>query len=191
MTSFPNSNLFQQYLLPGERLLWTDQPKQGIAFSGRDAFLIPFSLLWGGFAIFWNVGVWTFPKTGQSVDWFFPLWGLPFLVVGLYLIFGRLIHDAAVRKKTFYAVTDQRVLVLRGLGTSRLKSLDIHHLPKLELSERSDGTGTIEMDGDNSFFGSGRNGFGYWTPALSSATQFFQIEGPRQVYELIRRQARP
>lgn len=89
MNDFQSLNPFQSYLFPRERVLWTGQPKQGIALSGRDALLIPFSLLWGGFAIFWNVGVWTFPKTGQSVDWFMPLWGLPFLFVGLYLIFGR------------------------------------------------------------------------------------------------------
>jgi hypothetical protein len=188
--AFQSLNPFQSYLFPGERILWTGQPKQGLAFSGRDALLIPFSLLWGRFAIFWNAAVWTFPTTGQSIDWFMPLWGLPFLAVGLYLIFGRFIHDAAVRKRLFYAVTDERVLVLRGFNSAKLKSLDIRRLPKLELSEHRDGTGTIELDGDNSLFSSGRNGFGYWTPALTSATQFFRIENPRKVYELIRDQSR-
>ena len=190
MTAFQSLNPFQSHLFPGEHILWTGQPKQGLAFSGKDALLIPFSLLWGGFAIFWNVAVWTFPATGQNVDWFMPLWGLPFLVVGLYLIFGRFIHDAALRKRLFYAVTDQRILVLRGLNSAKLKSLDIHRLPKLELSEHRDGTGTIEFDGENSFFGAGRNGFGYWTPSLSGATQFFRIDNPRKVFELIRNQPR-
>jgi hypothetical protein len=189
MTPTPD-NLFRLHLFPGERLLWSGQPKQGLVLSGRDALLIPFSLLWGGFAIFWNVSVWTFPNTGQSIDWFMPLWGVPFLVAGFYLIFGRFIHDAAVRKRMFYGVTDQRILVLRGLSSAKLRSLDIHRLPKLELSEHRDGTGTIEFDGDSSFFGSGRNGFGYWTPALSNATQFFRIDNPRKVYELIRGQPR-
>jgi hypothetical protein len=190
MTAIQPLNRFQSYLFPGERILWTGQPKQGLALSGKDALLIPFSLLWGGFAIFWNIGVWTFPDTGQSIDWFMRLWGLPFLVAGLYLIVGRFIHDAAIRKHLFYAVTEQRILVLRGLDSAKLKSVDIHRLPKLELSEHRDGTGTIEVDGDNSFFGSRTNGFGYWTPALSSATQFFRIDNPRKVYELIRNHSR-
>ena len=190
MTTLQDSSLFQPYLFAGENILWTGRPKQGLALSGRDVFLIPFSLLWGGFAIFWNVSVWTFPKTGESVDWFMPLWGLPFLIAGVYLIFGRFFHDAAIRKRLFYAVTDQRILVLRGSNSAKLKSLDIDRLPKLELTEHSDSTGTIELDGDSSFLGSRMNGFGYWTPALSNATQFFRIDHPRQVYELIRTQPR-
>lgn len=189
MTAYQSMNLFRTYLLPGERVLWTGQPKQGLALSGRDAVLIPFSLMWGGFAIFWNVGVWTFPKTGEDTDWFMRLWGLPFLVVGLYLIIGRFIHDAWIRKRLFYAVTNQRVLILRGLNSQNLKSLDIRRLPKLDLSEHSDGTGTLEFDGDSSLFSSRRNGFGSWTPALSAASQFFRIANPRKVYGLIRDQA--
>lgn len=190
VTASPNSSPFQPYLFTGEHVLWTGRPKQGLALDGRDAFLIPFSLLWGGFAIFWNVEVWTFPKTGESVDWFMPLWGVPFLIAGIYLIFGRFFHDAAIRKRLSYAVTDQRTLVLKGLSSAKLKSLDIDRLPKLELSEHGDGTGTIEMEGDSSFLGSRMNGFGYWTPALSNATQFFRIDQPRKVYELIRDQPR-
>jgi len=179
-------NPFQSYLLPGERIRWTGQPKQGLALSGKDALLIPFSLLWGGFAIFWNVDVWTIPDTGQGIDWLFRLWGLPFLIVGLYLIFGRFLHDAVLRRRMHYAVTDQRVLVLQGLRRTSLKSLDINRLPKLELSEHRDGMGTIELYGDSSIFGSRKNGFGDWTPALRTGMQFFRIENPRKVYQLIR-----
>lgn len=186
MFEYDNSNLFRSYLLPSERVLWTGQPKQGFALGPRDALLIPFSLLWGGFAIFWNAGVWGGINGGEAAPFFFRLWGLPFLVVGLYLIAGRFLHDAAIRKRLHYAVTDHRILVLRG---SKIRSLDITRLPRLELSEHSDGTGTIAFDGDNSlFYGSSRNGFGYWTPALSSATQFFHIDNPRKVYELVRNQ---
>src|SRR6185369_2341404 len=121
MDAFQSSQRFQPYLFTGERVLWTGQPRQGIALTAKDTFLIPFSLLWGGFAIFWNVGVWSFP--GQGPPLAFRLFGVPFLVIGLYFIVGRFFHDAYVRKNMFYAVTDQRVLVLRG---SKITSLDIH-----------------------------------------------------------------
>jgi hypothetical protein len=187
----PTGDVFRSYLFAGERVLWSGQPKQGLALSGRDTLFIPFSLMWGGFAIFWNFGVWfMIPDSGgDNPDWFFRLWGLPFLVIGIYLIIGRFFHDASIRKHLFYAVTNQRILVLRGLRSSKLTSLDIHHLPRLELSEHRDGTGTIAFDGDTSFFSlGGRNGFGYWVPALGSATQFFGIDNPRKVYEIIRNQ---
>jgi hypothetical protein len=181
---------FRTYLMPGERVLWTGQPKQGLVLTGADAYLIPFSLLWGGFAVFWNAGVWMLPDNGENIDWFFRLWGLPFLIVGLYFIFGRFIHDAAVRKRLFYGVTDQRILILRGTRSPKLKSLDLRRLPKLELTEKRDGTGTIGFDGDSSMFSTNRmGGFGSWAPSLSGASQFLLIDNPRKVYELIRNQS--
>jgi hypothetical protein len=191
MYRYEDSNRFRQYLFTGERILWTGQPRQGLLLSSRDALLIPFSFLWGGFAIFWNAMVWFAPfdwTNGDSSPWFFRVWGLPFLVIGLYLMVGRFFHDAAIRKHLFYAVTDQRALVLRG---SKITSLDIHRLPRLELSEHRDGTGTLAFEASNlGPWGNGMNGFSWWLPALGNAAQFFRIQDPRKVYELVRNQER-
>jgi len=189
MDAFRSFQPFQPYLFTGERILWSGQPKQGLALSGKDTFLIPFSLMWGGFAILWNALVWLAPFDGNSGDdpgWFFKLWGLPFLVIGLYLMAGRFFHDARIRKKLFYAVTNQRILVLRG---SKITSLDIHRLPRLELSEHRDGTGTLAFEASNSMSWGDMSGFSWWLPALSAGTQFFKIQNPRKVYELIRNEA--
>jgi hypothetical protein len=171
-----------------ERILWSGQPKQGLIFSRRDAYLIPFSLFWGGFAIFWNAMVWLAPLggSGDGPDWFFKLWGIPFLLVGLYIMFGRFFHDAHIRKTAFYAVTDQRILVIRG---SKMTSLNIDRLPRLELSEHRDRTGTLAFEAANMFEG-GSNGFGLWVPTMDSAIQFVRIDNPTHVYELIRNQSR-
>lgn len=168
-------------------MIWSGQPRQGVMLSSRDTFLIPFSLLWGGFAIFWNLMVWSFPTGGEdNPDWFFKLWGLPFLLAGLYFIVGRFIHDAHIRKNMFYAVTNKRILVLRG---SKITSLDIHRLPRLEYSEHRDGSGTLSFEASTVGPWTGMNSFSGWLPALSGGTQFFRIEGARHVYDLVRNQA--
>src|SRR5262245_27318797 len=96
----------------GETLLWVGAPRRGIAFRPFDAILIPFSPVWGGFMAYWEYMAFT--SKGPLI---MKLWGVPFLVVALYFIAGRFFLDAAIRAKTGYALTDQRVLIVRGLFT--------------------------------------------------------------------------
>ena len=172
-------------LLPGERVLWQGRPSTALILRPIDVFLIPFSLLWGGFALFWNVSVWTAGEGGDAVLPF-KLFGLPFLIVGLYLIVGRFWLDSHLRGRLRYLVTDRRVLILKEGGKST-KSIDIKRLPTLEFDERSDGTGTIRFGHSGNWFTG--NNFGIWQPTFDQAPQFIRIENARSVYELIQRQA--
>jgi len=103
-------------LLTGERMVWSGRPAQGLLFTGRDWLLVPFSLLWGGFAIFWEAGVLGFWETNAKphpISWFMSLWGIPFIVMGQYFIWGRFAWDAWLKRHTFYAITNRRVLILQ------------------------------------------------------------------------------
>lgn len=170
-------------LLSGERLLWRSSPVPGALFRPIDAFLIPFSIFWAGFAIFWNGAVWLAPASGS--DWFFKLWGLPFLVAGAYITVGRFIHDSAIRRSLTYAVTDRRALIVRRKrsGTST-RSFDLARLPALELQEKGNGLGSILFEHRSIF--SANLGFEYWVPALD-LSRFDRIENPRHVYDLIQK----
>jgi hypothetical protein len=171
--------LWRPWLLPSERLLWSGRPARGLVLGRHDLLLIPFSLLWGGFAIFWNVLVWA-----GGAPLFFSLWGLPFLAVGLYLIIGRFFHDAAIRAATLYGVTDRRLLILRTRWGRGLRSQEIGSVAALDMQEYAGGRGTLTFEpAPSSPFASARAG--EWVPAASRIFRFYRIEQPRLVHERV------
>lgn len=172
-----------------EQLLWSGQPRQGIVFRSNEIFLIPFSLLWGGFAIFWEtaalVMTWKVPKDGAGVAaLIFPIFGLPFVLIGLYLIFGRFIVDARRRVKTHYGVTNQRIIIITGLMTQHVKSLNLRTLSDISLSEKPDRTGTITFGPASPFAGCFGNTSWPGMPVTTPA--FEMIQDAKKVYDLIR-----
>ena len=68
--------MIRNELGPGEQLIWAGRPRLGLMLRAMDVFLIPFSIMWGGFAIFWE----TMVLLGGA-PWFFALWVIPFVLV--------------------------------------------------------------------------------------------------------------
>ena len=172
-------SIVEPYLLQGERILWSGRPSQGLRLAAPDGFLIPFSLFWGGFAIFWNFGVWSIPGPGPIA---FKLFGLPFLVVGLYLIAGRFVLDAWVRQRTVYALTDRRAIVVKRLFSEQMLTASIDH--SVRLSRRSGGSGDLEFGFRQTSPFSGSQSWSMWTPALESRVRFLGIPDAVVVYQL-------
>ncbi len=127
-----------KHLESGEALRWAGVPKQGVILRGADAFMIPFSILWCGFAIFWEASV----LAGGGPP-FFALFGVPFVLIGLYFVFGRFFVDSKVRANTYYGLTDRRVVIVSGLFSRTTNSLPLRTLHDISLQERSDGRGTV------------------------------------------------
>jgi predicted transporter len=77
------------------------RPDPARLLNAADLFLIPFTLLWGGFAVaFFIQGV-----TGRMrADASTVLVGSLFALVGLYLIAGRFVVKAYRKRRTSYAV---------------------------------------------------------------------------------------
>lgn len=119
-------------------MLWEGRPDV-VAFSMRGAwYLIPFSLLWGGFAIFWEYSV-----ISRGGPLFFALWGVPFVVIGSYLIFGRILVARREAARTWYAITDRRVLIQSGAFRRSLIQMDLRDLPMSQLDDQGRDLGTI------------------------------------------------
>lgn len=128
--------MIKPYLTNGEYVLWQGRPEKGHLLSRTDFFAIPFSLLWCGFAFFWEYSV---LQTGFTPFIFF---GIPFVLMGLYIVFGRFIHMAWLRKRTVYTITNLKVIRLRN------RKVDIQMgkgMPSVEVEMYADGNGTIRI----------------------------------------------
>jgi hypothetical protein len=97
----------QPYLRGVEQLLWAGRPDPQVWFTSMDLFLVPFSILWAAFAIYWEVGVIISPGGA-----FFIIPGIPPVALGLYLTFGRFVYKQYRKRRTVYGITSQRVIVL-------------------------------------------------------------------------------
>ena len=159
-------------LAPGERLIWSGKPRGGFRLSVQDFFLIPFSLVWCGFVCFWEWAV----VTSHS-PLIMKLWGIPFILVGIHLLAGRFFIDALQRTKTFYGVTEDRILIVTNLVFKNVKSVSLRTLGEISLNERNDGSGSILLGPVR--YSSAGPGIAHYNPPT------LEVQEVGRVYELI------
>jgi hypothetical protein len=166
-------------LSAGEHLLWSGRPRQGLIFRTGDIYMVPFSLLWGGFAFYIEYNI----LTSSSIDIFSAILVGAFVIMGFYIIAGRFIVDISQRSRTYYGVTTQRALILSGAMTRQIRSVSLQKLDEISLDERWDGCGSI-------FFGSMSNMNRIWRgtswPEIGDDVPVFErIDNVRQVYGIV------
>lgn len=129
-------------LRPGESLAWAGQPDPDrIMRSGFRIvlFFVPFT----AFSLFWIAAASGFQWPRWDGGWsLFPLFGLPFLLVGL----GGLASPLWLRRKshsTVYAITSERALVIEGTGSITVKSYRPSDIAAIERTDHPDGTGDL------------------------------------------------
>lgn len=170
---------FRTHLDAGESLLWSGKPKQGIKLRASDALMIPFSLMWGGFAFYWESSV-----ISLGTHFFLKLWGIPFVLMGVYLIIGRFLFDARRRKNTMYGITENRIIIKSGVFKESIKSLHIKTLSNITLVEKNDKSGTIVL-GNESGFSEMLRGTGWPGADRNMAPAIEMIDNVRPVYRKI------
>ena len=183
MWEITENNELQAILGKSEHLIWSGRPKQGLMLRPSDAYLIPFSLLWGGFALFWES-----TAILSGAPFFFMLWGIPFVMMGLYITVGRFFADAYMRQKTYYGLTKERVIIVSGLFQQSVKTLPLNTLADVTLSKRADGRGTITFGSGSAYAGfPAWFGSASWPNSRRPAPPAFEaIPDAPMVYEYIR-----
>ena len=147
----------------GETVRWMGEPPTGLIWRSSDWFLVPFSLMWGGFALFWESMV-----ISGGAPLVMILFGLPFVCIGLYLIAGRFFWDANVRARTRYAVTDRAAYIVVDGFRGAVRRFAGSVLDDVGIERKDDGSGTLR--------------FGPAVPATSGARALL----PQNAFESIR-----
>lgn len=165
-----------------ERLLWSGAPQSGLRWRSSDWLAFPFVLFWCYMMMYGTTRHGIHPD--QSPLYLTPQ-GIPFVLIGLYMLVGRFFVDWYQRTRTFYGLTDQRVIILSGVFNRQVKSLTLATLSDISLTEGAHGTGVIT-------FGPAATSASVFGRSLfrgmnnQQVPSFDMIEDVRKVYALVR-----
>jgi len=104
---------------------------------------VPFSLLWGGFTLFWEASAagWLGSKPRPDHPWEVgTIFGAAFVIIGQYLIWGRFVVDAWLKRRTYYAVTDRRILLLQEGFKRKIRAVFLESVTETQRDGSSTGT---------------------------------------------------
>lgn len=135
-------------LRDGERVLWQGVPTGAVNVKAFAIYF--FAIPWTAFALFWTamaaagMGATEWDGAGSLLKWAFPLFGVPFIVVGLGMMSVPFLPRWE-RDKVIYAVTNQRVLKLRLWRSLDVTSCPAERIGQIARSEKRDGSGSLSI----------------------------------------------
>ena len=88
------------------------------------------------FSLFWEI------MAIKSKVVFMMLWGLPFVGIGAYLLLGSPIRAAYLRNRTYYVITNKKIIIKKG---SKIEMHDGRDLPPMDIEIHKNGNGTIPV----------------------------------------------
>jgi len=180
--------LVQKELEPGESFLWVGRPAPGRSALQSLPILL-FAIPWTGFAVFWVVGAASMgmPTSAPSSWQYFPLFGVPFILVGLGMLsVPYWVYRTATR--TVYGISDRRILVIQARGTRSVQSYPADRIAGVRRRERSDGSGDLFV----TVAAGGSGPPNPLAPNVGGATvTFYGIANVKEVDRLIRETFKP
>ena len=137
----------ERELQPGERLLWSGEQLARINAGAFGIWL--FAVPWTAFALFWmamaGIGAQATQGSAGVFAWAFPLFGLPFVLIGLAMLAAPFASLFGAHRVLF-AVTDRRVLRIALFG-KRLwtRWVERERVGEISRNERPDGSGSLQL----------------------------------------------
>lgn len=135
----------------GEAIRWAGRPSAWRAFKASTPIWL-FAVPWTAFSLGWEwlaLGGWLSGKPSPSSTHtifgiVFPLFGLPFILVGLGMMAMPFIAWIGARR-TVHVVGDRRFSTLTVARQLKVKSYSVGDIVRTERSERRDGSGTLTV----------------------------------------------
>ena len=167
----------ERELQSGERIQWIGMPiPRFFTPVATGAFL--FAIPWTAFAVFWTVGAAWATRNAGGMSLAFPLFGLPFILIGIAMLSSPI---WAYRKsfKTVYVITNRRAITFDGGWSTTIRSYPPEKLQDLYRREKRDGSGDViisrrawrDTDGDR----------------RSEELGFMRVPNPKEVEEMLKR----
>ncbi|HEX2851649.1 MAG TPA: hypothetical protein VHO24_00320 [Opitutaceae bacterium] len=139
--------LLYDELGPNEKLFWSGAPRPG-RMGRRTLPIVLFGIPWTAFAVFWVAAASGFKRPDLAHgSGFFPLFGLPFVLVGIGLLSSPYWVMRKARR-TVYAVTGDRAIILEGgfRGSISVRSFRADQLREIRRVQLADGSGDLILD---------------------------------------------
>lgn len=175
-------------LAKGERILWQGTASARIRLLDIVSFETVFGLFFAGFAVFWvtMASGMTGGRHGPPSFPFslFPLFGIPFILIGLHMIVGRIFYDAYKRRGTHYTLTNRAAYTATSaFGRRKLDRVPFDEMTELTLEDGNPGAVWFgERIVETSYRRKGRNR----RRTTRTPLGFREIDDPRKVFGLLR-----
>ncbi len=140
-------DLVKRELEAGERVLWMEHPvARYFTPASRASFL--FAIPWTAFSIFWICGAAGFklPDFSKGGAVLFPLFGLPFLLIGLGMLSSPIWTYRRARR-TVYVITNRRAISFAAGRRMTIRSFAPDELYDVYRTEKRDGSGDVIFGG--------------------------------------------
>ena len=173
--------VIEPILEPDEVLVWAGRPRQGVIIRNRDPIMV-IGVLVFAVVYFWVVG--GSLAAGPTVP--VLIFHLLVLACVVYFAVGSFFLDAYYRSRLYYALTDQRAIILETMVVTEAKSLMKSDFFLARLKETEGGRGTIRLDSPTQAVNSMMLGMGRTHAAFGHPPMFFEIDDAEAVYGLIK-----
>ncbi|MGC4102870.1 hypothetical protein [Ferruginibacter sp.] len=176
MQSLAAKNM-EPYLEQDETLLWAGQPKKGIVFEPADILNIIFVI---ALIIFTYFACHALAKISLLLA---IVIAVIFGSICILLGFVRFFIDASLRSKTFYGLTNKRIIIKAPGNYTTVQSVYFSSKPRIEFLPNIDDTSTIDIGLKSP--STGKTGIS-WIPNEKATISLYKLTDANLVHQKIK-----